>query len=116
MKKQILSKFEDSPKTKIGWGAMWLGLSTIFIMPLLGIFGAILSPMITVSLGERFQLWTGIILEILIVALLVSAVTVGIRAFRKGERSWLFWLGFTPAILSTVFFIFMIVGEFIFPH
>jgi hypothetical protein len=46
----------------------------------------------------------------------VCALVAGILALRKGERSWVLWVGFVPAILACAFWAFMIVGEFLFPH
>lgn len=46
----------------------------------------------------------------------ISALVTGFRVFKQGERSWVLWVGFIPAILAGLFWIFMIMGEFIFPH
>jgi hypothetical protein len=48
--------------------------------------------------------------------LAIAALVVSIIAFKKGERSWVLWLGFIPAILGCVFYVLWIVGEFLFPH
>jgi len=116
MKKQTLNEFKDSPRTKIAWWAMGLGMSTILLMPLLGVFATFISPIIADVWGEKVQMITEITFVILVIAFLIFALIVNIRAFRKGERSWVLWLGFVPVILETAFFIFMIIGEFLFPH
>ncbi|MEI7513504.1 MAG: hypothetical protein WCJ74_02705 [bacterium] len=116
MEKQTLNEFKDGPKTKIAWWAMGLGMSTILLMPLLGVFGAFISPRIADAWGERVQMVMGFIFAILVISFLIFTLVVNIRAFRKGERSWILWLGFVPVILETVFFVFMIIGEFLLPH
>jgi len=46
----------------------------------------------------------------------IATIIAGVRAFKQGERSWVLWLVFIPAILNGALWIFMIIGEFIFPH
>ena len=116
MKKEIISKFKEAPKTKTVWWAMWLGLSTIFIMPVLGIFASVIRPIIDKVSSENIGIPIGFSVGVLSLALSVSAIAVGICAYKKGERSSILWIGLVPAILVGAFWIFMIIGEFIFPH
>ncbi len=118
MKKEIISQFREKPKTPTAWWAMYLGLATLLIPPLLGIFAAVIRPLIDrVSVNnENAGITIGIGSAVLALTLSVTALIISIRAFRKGERSWVLWLGFMPAILIGAFWIFMIVGEFLFPH
>ena len=117
MKNEIISKFKEKPRTKTAWWAMWLGLSTVLGGPmLLGIYTAVIRPIIDITISENAGQIIGFGSMIVALISLISALVLGIVAFRKGERSWVLWLGFIPAILAGVFWIFMIIGEFIFPH
>jgi len=117
MKKEIISQFNEKPKTKIAWWAMGLGLAAFLgSQMLLGIFTAVIRPMIDKASNENIGAIVGFGVMIIALALSVSALVAGIRAFKKGERSWVLWVGFVPAILSGAFWVFMIIGEFIFPH
>ena len=122
MKKEVISKFKEKPRTKTAWWAMGLGLATIFGGPLLGIFAAFVRPIIdkasmvgrasSGNVGAAMGFGSGVISLILS----VSAIITGVRAYKKGERSWVLWAGFVPAILVGAFWVFMIIGEFIFSH
>jgi hypothetical protein len=117
MKNEVISKFKEKPRTKTAWRAMGLGLATFLLGPMLtGIFTAVIRPMIDRASGENTGAAIGFNLGIVSLILSVFAIVTGIRAFKKGERSWVLWVGFVPAILSGAFWVFMIIGEFIFPH
>ena len=116
MKKEVISKFKEKPRTKIAWWAMGLGLGTILAVPLLSIFTAVICPIIDKASSENVGAAAGFSVMIFVFILSVSALVTSVLAFRKGERSWVLWVGFVPAILVGVFWIFMIIGEFIFPH
>lgn len=95
---------------------MYLGLSTIFIGPILGIFAAVIRPIIDKASSENVGAAIGFNFGVASLILSVLALITCIRAFKKGERSWVLWAGFVPAILAGAFWIFMIIGEFIFSH
>lgn len=117
MKNEVISKFKEKPRTKTAWWAMGFGLATFFLGPMLmGIFTAVIRPMIDRASNESVGAVAGFGSMIVALILLVSALVTGVRAFKKGERSWVLWVGFVPAILSGAFWVFMIIGEFIFPH
>jgi hypothetical protein len=116
MKKEVISKFKEKPRTKTAWWAMGLGLATILVYPLLGIFAAVVRPMIDKASNENVGAVAGFGSMIVALILSVSALVTGVLAFKKGERSWVLWVGFVPAILVGAFWVFMIIGEFIFPH
>jgi uncharacterized membrane protein len=122
MKKEVISKFKEKPRTKTAWWAMGLGLSTILIPPLLGIFAAVIRPiidkasMVGRASSENVGATVGFGVGVFSLILSVSALVAGIIALKKGERSWALWVGFIPAILVGAFWIFMVVGEFVFPH
>lgn len=119
---QIISKFKEKPKTRIAWRAMWLGLGTLLVPPFLGIFAAVIRPMIDAaslksgSGADTIGMVFGFAAALFALALSVSALVAGISAFKKGERSWVLWVGLVPAILIGCFWIFMFIGEFLFPH
>ena len=113
---KIVSTFKEKPKSRIAWRAMWLGLATILIGPILGIFAAVIRPIIDKVAGPTIGIPFGFTAVILTFMLSISAIVTGIRALKSGERSYILWIGFIPALLSGAFWIFMIIGELLFPH
>ena len=113
---EIVSRFKDKPHYKSTWKALYFGLSTIFVFPFLGIFASIINPIISRVIGQTFGIGVGFSVAILSLTLSILALVFGIKALKKGERSWVLWIGFVPAVLVACFWIFMIVGEFLFPH
>ncbi len=116
MKKPIISKFNELPKTKVAWWAMGLGLTMIFSGPIMGIFAAVIRPLIDITINENVGSLIGFGLIPILFILLISALVCSILAFKRGERSWSMWVGLIPSILACTFWVFMIVGEFFFPH
>lgn len=115
-RKEIISRFDEKPKTKTAWRAMWLGLCTILVGPILGIFAAVLRPIIDKASSESVGATVGFGVGVFLLVFSIAALVAGMRAFKKGERSWVLWAGFIPAILVGAFWIFMVIGEFVFPH
>jgi hypothetical protein len=116
MKKEVISKFKEKPRTKTAWWAMYLGLATLLVPPFLGIFTAVIRPIIDKASSGNVGAAMGFGSGVVALILSVSAIIIGVLAFKKGERSWVLWVGFVPAILVGAFWVFMIIGEFIFPH
>jgi hypothetical protein len=116
MKKEIISRFKEKPKTKLAWRAMYLGLSVFLVPPFLGIFAAVIRPVIDRASSENVGAAVGFGVGAMVLVLSVLALITSIRAYRQGERSWVMWLGLVPAILIGAFWIFMIIGEILFPH
>jgi hypothetical protein len=119
MEKEILSRFKEKPKTKIGWRVLYLGLSTLLIPPLFGFSGTIIRLLIdkvSVNPNASIGIPMGFNGALISLALSIFTIITGVRALKIGERSWAIWLGFIPAILVAIFWIFMFVGEIIFPH
>jgi len=116
MKTPIISTFKGKPKTKIGWWAMGLGLATILSGPFLVFFTAVIRPLLLQVFTEDASGAFGLNLGLFSLLVCLVAIVVGIVALCKGERSWVVWLGFIPALLSGVFWFFMFGGELLFPH
>jgi hypothetical protein len=116
MKSPIISTFKEKPKTKIAWWAMGLGLATILSGPFLAFFTAVIRPLLSQVFTEDASGAFGLNLGILSLILCGVAIVVGILALRKGERSWVVWLGFIPALLTGAFWILMFGGELLFPN
>lgn len=93
-----------------------MGLATLLIPPFLGIFSAVIRPIIDKAGGENIGIPLGLTVALLALIFSICALVASTRAFRAGERSWVLWVGFIPAILIGVFWILMIAGEFLFPH
>lgn len=66
--KETIDRFTTRSTTRSGWWALGLGLSALLVGPLLG-FGLI-----------------GLLL-------VIATLATGTAAFRRGERSWMLWLG-----------------------
>jgi hypothetical protein len=118
MEKEIISKFKEKPKTKTAWQAMHFGLATLLVPPFLGLFAAVIRPIIDKAIGnsEYAGATMGLGLAFLALVFSIYALVLGIRAFRQGERSWVLWTGFIPAMLINAFWIVMITAEFLFPE
>lgn len=116
MSATVISKFRERPKTKTAWRAMGLGLGSVLTGPALGINAAIIRPTIERAVGEKSAVAVASGLAVLLLLLPVVALVLGIKAFRKGERSWVLWAGFVPAVLACAFLVFLVVGEFAVPH
>jgi uncharacterized membrane protein len=97
MAKEIISTFKEKPKTKIAWWAMGFGLS-LLIIPLAS--GAL--PHIT---------WGAVnVVPSLLLSLLFLTLITGVIAYRKGECSYILWIGLVPAILFSL----LLIAEFTF--
>lgn len=115
---QIISVFRSKPKNNSTWWAMFLGLTSFLVPPFLGVFAAVIRPIID-KVGvnnETPGIAMGFVGVILALAISLSALVFSIRAYRQGERSWVLWTGLVPSVLIAFFWIVMIVGELLFPH
>lgn len=115
---KIVSAFKDKPHLHTTWWAMRLGLASLLVPPFLGIFASVIRPMLDrVSVNSEApgiaMGFGGVVFDLV---LSISALLVSIKVYKQGERSWVLWLGFVPAVLIALFWIFMIAGELVFPH
>lgn len=100
MKMLIVSQFKDRPKFKITWWAMGLGLTIIIAIPLVVV--------LALSAGTLFGLiWALSFLPLSIFS--ISAIATGAVSLHKGERSWVLWLGWIPALITGVFWLLIMV-------
>jgi len=106
----------EQPKMRTARKAMYLALAAIVAIPFLGTFAGAIRPMIDRKFNENVGASIGITVGIVVLALAVSALVMSIRAYKQGDRSREMWFGLIPAILVTLFWVAMIIGEFVFPH
>jgi hypothetical protein len=93
MTQEIISHFKEKPKTKIAWWAFGLGLSLFLV------------PIATMTLSSRYvdlSIGNFIVIPGLIIPLTIAALTVSVLAYKKGERSFVLWIGIVPTILFSV--------------
>lgn len=95
---------------------MYAGLASLLVPPFLGIFAAFIRPVIDKASSENTGVAMGFGGAMLALFLSVYALITGIQAYRQGEHSWIVHVGLISAILIAAFWIFMIIGEFLFPH
>ena len=107
---EIISKFNEKPKTKLAWWSMWLGLSTIIIGRIVGSFISYLRPIIDESVNYNIRVLFEISLGLVINIYIFFVFIICIRAFKKGERSWVLWVGFIPAIFALITLFFTIIS------
>lgn len=96
---------KKTPKTWVAWLAMVLGLMAALEIPALGLYSKISSQAGVAQSGPGIG-FAGILLT-------ACALITGLVAYRKGERSWVLWVGLTPALLLGVFWAIMIVAEIV---
>ena len=95
------------PTTRLGWWAV--GLGALFVLLFL-INSFVFMPMQSEEPWQQTYLpFYGIFM---LLCGLASGVTSLIAILRKGERSWLVWL----PLLSGLWVLFMVIGEFLVPH
>ncbi len=114
---KIISSFKEKPKLKETWWTMRLGLASLFA-PFLGIINGfvrrVFGPMGINS--KNIGIPTGFSGVVLALVLSLSGVIISIRSYQQGERSWVLRIGFISALLVALFWLFMSVGELIYPH
>jgi len=98
-------------KAKTTKKSMWIGLSTLLVMPLLGTFAAVGRPALEHFMNENSSALVGAGLAILVLAYIVYAILINIRAFRTGDRSAQMWFGFIPSVLIGGMFVIMMIAD-----
>lgn len=97
--------FKKKPKFAITWWAMALGILALLELPLFGLYSLVTRRMGAVEFGPIIGI-AGIILT-------TAATVLGFIAIKKGERSWVLWLGFGPGLLLAAFWVLMLIAEII---
>lgn len=82
---------------------MFFGLLSILEFPLLLLYSAISKRSGATQFGPNIGL-VGITVTFM-------ALVFGTVVYRKGERSWVLWLGYIPAILLGGFWLILLVAE-----
>ena len=105
--KTASSPLSDKPQTRLGWWAIWLA-AVFVIMFLINSF--VFMP------TSSDAPWRHVILPFYGIAMLLCGLASGIigwiAVIRNHERSWLVLLTLLPGL----WVVFMLVGEFLFPH
>lgn len=112
MTTQVLSKFKERPKTRLGWWVMGLGIALVLMGLFLGLFASLIRPALAKASSSAASPAFGLGLGMFVIVLCIAVLVTGLLALRKGERSWAVWLGVIPGL----FFAFLFLAEFIFPH
>lgn len=105
------------PASRSGWWVFWLGL----VAAVLGLFLPFITQTIATAIrasGLEPTLRIPIGFNTVILAFVVAGVTLvmGVRAVRRGERSWMTIGGMVLALLAGGFWLLFALGELLFPH
>ncbi len=101
--------FFSKPSTRLGWWSV--GLASVFVVFM--ILNAAVFMQMPASTDRFSQTVMPLVGIGMIVCALAAGVTGVIAVARQHERSWLVWL---LPILVGLYIVFMLVGEFLFPH
>jgi uncharacterized membrane protein YidH (DUF202 family) len=100
-------RFLSWPRTRLGWWAVGLSLA-VLLLPLLT---ALVNVLLT-SLSGGISTGVGMFGLLMVLCGIAGGITGLIAVVRSQERSILVW----GAILVGLFCLFLIAGEFLFPH
>jgi hypothetical protein len=78
----------------------------------LGLFASLIRPLLIDAGSPAGSPAFGIGLGGIANALCLGTLVTGLLALRRGERSWVVWLGLLPALL----FVLMLIADFLFAH
>ena len=113
---KILKKVQDKPQIQTTWWILRLGLASLFA-PLLGVVNGFFHRVFDLGTGGgSMGLPTGFFMVVIALVFSISAIMIGTLMYKRGERSWVLWIGLVPALLVALFWTFMVVGEILFPH
>ncbi len=101
---QNKSKFKELPKLSTTWKIFYYGFSVIllniFIKVYYFLFPISIDQSIGGSMGKFY--WFNLIGPFCFLVelfFLIYAIQIGINSFKKGERSWILWLGFLHILI-----------------
>ncbi len=97
------------PSSRLGWWALWLGFATGLWARVFPLLPALLGPRlpIRIPLGRA-----GSVIE---VALALAALSTGVIAMRRGERSWLNIIAFVLAAIIGGAWLLFALGQVVVP-
>ena len=110
MTKMIISKFKELPKTKSPWWALILVACAVSVNILHGFMVSVIRPLFD---GVNLMV-NGIFFVVAAMILSVVSLIIDSLALKKGERSWVLWVGFVPAILLCLLWVCFLGAEIFF--
>ena len=109
---KVISKFNERPKTRLAWWVLGLGMGMLLIELILGLFTSLIRPLLIDAGSPAGSPAFGIGLGGIANALCLGTLVTGLLTLRRGERSWVVWLGLLPALL----FVLLLIADFLFAH
>ena len=110
--KIVISKFNELPKTKNGWLTLVFG--SLYMIVNFVVIYIITNNIQLVEVNSEADIGKGIfsIIVMYIILIVISTITFiqGIISLRKGERSWVLWLGLSPIFLIGIIIFLGIIG------
>jgi ABC-type multidrug transport system permease subunit len=91
---QPFSRFGDRPRTSAAWWSMGLGLGAVLIL-----VASMVLPDADVSVGQLN------IVPALVLVLGIGALASGIAAYRRGDHSFVVWIGLVIGMLFALLLI-----------
>lgn len=104
--KTMASHFNEKPHTKPGWWAAWLGIAFVVLF--------FINSFVFMPTSSDAP-WRHLILPFYGIFMLLCGLAsgvIGLIAIIRGERSWAVLLTLLPGL----WVLFMVIGEFLFPH
>jgi len=95
------------PKLRLAWVAMALGLAALLEIPLFALYSLIGRQM------QRAGVQSGPGVGIFGILITLVAFITSFIIYRKGERSWVLWVGLISAIVIGAFWLLMIIAEIV---
>lgn len=107
----ISSGLKSKTSDNKSWSSMWLGLASLLTFPILGASAAVLRPYLDETFGSTIGTVATVIVALLCIAFIIYALVVNIRTFRRGERSWVMWLGLIPVSIIGLLLFYLVGAE-----
>jgi|GEM_PF-3343303 len=103
----IISKFCELPKISKTWRIFYYGFSIILMNILYKLYNTIFPEDIDKHIGRTTGefYWSNLIGPIYVLIelfFLIYSIKIGIDSFKKGERSWILWLGFLHIVIIII--------------
>jgi len=105
--KPASSRFPALPHTSVGWWS--IGLAGLFLVLFIFNSAVLMQPSDPLHIPQPVRIAYGFIMLLCGLASGAAGLAAVIRAH---ERSWMVWV----TILPGVFVLFLVIGEFLFPH